>query len=308
MSPEARSTHLYVAGGSGVGKSKLLEDLVWQDIRAVRDSKCGLLLLDPHGSVYQNIVDRLADNRVAALKRNIVCIDPGRSDKIVAYNVLRQRQTAARWVVIDAFVEAIAHVWGAANTQHTPLFARWASNLLNLLYQNKLPLTEAVTLLADLPLRQILTANLDEESPASRDWAMADHLNTRDFENQVSSTVNRIRAFLENDRFKTMFGQADVSFDFRAAIDEGWIVLVNMSQEGGTLSNDNASLFGRLLLADLWTAAKERGKPKDARDIKPFYVYLDEFQEFITPTIATGLDQARGFGLHLTMAINTLRS
>jgi hypothetical protein len=302
LPPDARSTHLYITGGSGVGKSKLLEHLVRQDIKAWRDSRCGVLLLDPHGSVYHNVVDWLADGGSAALKRPVVLIDPSRSDRILAYNVLRQRETAAKWVVIDALVEAIAHVWGAANTQQTPLFARWASNLLTLLYQNKLTLAEATTLLDDLPLRQTLAGQLDEESLARRDWAMAGQLNARDFENQVGSTVNRVRSFLENDHLKTMFGQTDISFDFRSAIEEGWIVLVNLSQEGGRLSQDNASLFGRLLLADLWTAAKERGKPRDASQIKPFYVYMDEFQNFITPTIAENLDQARGFGLHLTMA------
>jgi hypothetical protein len=299
---DGRSTHLYIAGGSGVGKSKLLEYLLRQDIKAWRDSRYGLLLLDPHGSVYHNVVDWLADGGSAALKRPVVLIDPSRSDQILAYNVLRQRETAAKWVVIDALVEAIAHVWGAANTQQTPLFARWASNLLTLLYQNKLTLAEATALLDDLPLRQTLAGQLDEESLARRDWAMAGQLNARDFENQVGSTVNRLRSFLENDHLKTMFGQSDISFDFRRAIEEGWIVLVNLSQEGGRLSQDNASLFGRLLLADLWTAAKERGKPRDASQIKPFYVYMDEFQNFIKPTIAENLDQARGFGLHLTMA------
>ena len=55
-------------------------------------------------------------------------------------------------------------------------------------------------------------------------------------------------------------------------------------------------------MSDLWTAAKERGKGTDGRAVKPFYVYIDEFQNFVTPTIAKNLDQARGFGLHLILA------
>ena len=98
-----------------------------------------------------------------------------------------------------------------------------------------------------------------------------------------------------------MFGQTEVSFDFRRAMDEGWIVLANLSQEGAQVSAADTALLGRLLLADLWTAAKERGKPRDASQIRPFYVYVDEFQTFVTPTLAENLDQARGFGLHLTM-------
>ena len=302
LPPEGRSTHLYVCGGSGVGKSKLLEHLIRQDIKAWPESKCGLLLMDPHGSVYHNLVDWLAEGGPASLKRPVMLIDLARNDSVVAYNVLRRRDQASRSVVIDALVEAIAHVWGAANTMATPLFARWASNLLTLLYENRLTLAEASALLDDFPLRQSLAESLEEGGMARRDWAVADKLNVKDFEAQIGSTINRLRAFLENEQLRIMFGQTQSSFDFRRALDEGWIVLVNLSQEGARVSAADTALFGRLLLSDLWTAAKERGKPRDAKQIRPFYVYVDEFQTFITPTLADNLDQARGFGIHLTMS------
>jgi hypothetical protein len=301
LPPDGRSTHLYVCGGSGVGKSKLLESLIRQDIKAWPESKCGLLLLDPHGSVYQNLLDWLAAGGNASLKRPVVLLDLTQQDTVVAYNVLRRRDEASRSVIIDALVEAIAHVWGAANTTATPLFARWASNLLSLLYENQMTLAEAAALLNDFPLRQTLAAGLDKDSLAYRDWEVAGNLNVKDFELQVGSTVNRVRTFLENDQFRTMFGQTECSFDFRRAMDEGWIVLVNLSQEKAKVSAADTALFGRLLMSDLWTTAKERGKPKDASLIRPFYVYLDEFQEFVTPTIGKNLDQARGYGLHLTV-------
>ncbi len=302
LPPDGRSTHLYVCGGSGAGKSKLLEYLIRQDIKARPESGCGLLLLDPHGSVYLSVLDWLAANGSASLKRPVVLIDPRQDNRVVAYNVLRRRNNASRSVVVDALVEAIAHVWGAANTTTTPLFARWATNLLTLLYENHLTLAEAATLLDDYPLRETLAANLDDDGMARRDWALAGNLTVKDFESQVSSTVNRLRAFLENQHLRTMFGQTRSSFDFRTALDEGWIVLVNLSQEEARMSSADAALFGRLLLSDLWTAAKERGKPRDASQAKPFYVYVDEFQTFITPTLADNLDQARGFGIHLTMS------
>jgi len=99
-----------------------------------------------------------------------------------------------------------------------------------------------------------------------------------------------------------MFGQPTASLDFKKVLDEGPIILVNLSTEKARISDVNASLFATLLLSDLWTAAKERGKGEDDDDLKPFYLYADEFQNFITPTIAKNLDQARGYGLHLTLA------
>ena len=90
-----------------------------------------------------------------------------------------------------------------------------------------------------------------------------------------------------------------VSLDLGAALEKGAIILVNLAAESGAISTTNAERFATEILNDLWTAAQERGK----RDgVKPFYVYLDEFHRFVTPTIAEYLDQARGFGLHLTMA------
>ena len=203
LPPEGRSTHLYICGGTGVGKSKLLEHLIRQDVKAWPQSRSGLLLLDPHGSVYHNVLDWMAQIAEAASKRPVVLIDLSKDHSVVAYNVLRRRDRASRSVVIDALVEAIAHVWGAANTTATPLFARWASNLLTLLYENRLTLAEAAALLDDFPLQQSLAESLEDGGMARRDWAVADRLNARDFEAQVGSTVNRLRAFLENDLLET---------------------------------------------------------------------------------------------------------
>jgi DNA helicase HerA-like ATPase len=99
-----------------------------------------------------------------------------------------------------------------------------------------------------------------------------------------------------------MFGQNGASLDLGKAIEEGQIIIANVSTQGARVSREDASLFATLLLSDLWTAASERGKGIEEGDMKPFYVYVDEFQNFITPTIAQSLAEARGFGLHLTLA------
>ncbi len=100
---------------------------------------------------------------------------------------------------------------------------------------------------------------------------------------------------------KATFGQPDVSLDLLTALEEGQIILVNLSTEGGRIDEEDADTFATLFLTDLWSAAKARGKQERSKT-RPFYVYIDECQNFITPTIAKNLDQARGFGLHLTLA------
>jgi len=293
-----RDKHLYVCGGTGTGKSKFLEHLIRQDIRHWHKSKCGLIVLDPHGNLYDSLMEWLAWNdRVFDLP--IVPIDLRQDDWIVSYNVLRQR-SADPQVLIDNVTDAMAYVWGQGDTNQTPLFARWAGNVIRALYEKKLTLVEAEYLVdrVEKQIRYAMTSDM-KDKPSRQDWAFADTLNPKDFEAQIGSTVNRLQRFIRNQTMRSMFGQPTVSLDLGRALEEGSIILVSLATERAKVSKENAELFATLLLSDLWTAAQERGK----RDgVKPFYVYLDEFQRFISPTISDNLDEARGFGLHMTLA------
>lgn len=303
MTPEERATHLYVCGSTGTGKSKMLEHLLRQDILNWHDTKCGLLLLDPHGSLYDSLIKWTAWNEDVLKNVPIVPIDLRERDWTIGYNVLRPRTQADPSVVVENFVQAMAYVWGVDGTATTPLFARNCKNLLWTLYENELTLLEAEFLLDRLnkKIRAEMAATLTKRS-VKQDMAYSNTLTPKDFDLQISSTLNRFHSFLHNERLRLMFGQSGASLDLGQAIEKGSIILVNLSTEGARVSEEDASLFATLLLSDLWTAAKERGKGTDAEQVKPFYVYMDEFQNFVTPTIAKNLDQARGFGLHLILA------
>lgn len=296
LSPEDRSMHLHVSGATGTGKSKFLENLIKQDILNWRPSKCGVMLLDPHGALYDSIMRWLT---VTGLDRPVIPIDLRRDDWVISYNLLRKR-SANPAVIVANMVDAMAYVWGQGGTDLTPLFERWASNTLGLLYDKNLTLVEA-TYLMDVQasyLRDSLSRGLSSKM-CEKDWAFANKLSPKDFENQIASTLNRLGRFLRNEFLRLIFGQTEVSLDLSKALDEGHIILVSLATERARVSREDSELFATLLLNDLWTAAQERGKPKN---VKPFYVYVDEFQKFVTPTIAENLDQARGYGLHLTMA------
>jgi hypothetical protein len=302
LTPEIRSTHLYVCGSTGTGKSKLLEYLIRQDIASWHKSKCGLLLLDPHGSLFEGITNWLAWNQEVLNEVPIVPIDLRSTDWTIGYNLLRTRK-ADPAVLINNIVQAMAYVWGESGTDRTPRFARWASNVLWPLYEKQRTLLEAEHLinLAGKRMRYEMTGQLSNRA-AQQDWQFANALSPKDFDGQISSTVNRFHKFLSPAKLRQTFGQTGASLDFGKALEEGSIILVNLSTEGVQVSDEDASLVATLLLSDLWTAAKERGKGTDGNEVKPFYVYIDEFQNFVTPTIAKNLDQARGFGLHLTLA------
>jgi len=290
-----RSMHFYLPGATGVGKSKLLEHMIRQHLRDWRRHRCGMILLDPHGSVYDSVLAWSAQHK---LERPIVPIDLRNDEYILSYNMLRTRPSASASVVIDALVQAMAYVWGASGTDQTPLLARWAANVFQVLYEKGHTLVEAIALLDDETTRAALTANLIDRM-TDRDWRMAEHLSRKDLELQLGSTINRLQRFLRNESMRMIFGQTHASLDLRSALDDGAIILVSLATEGGRVSKENADLFGTLLLTDLVEAAKERGK----RDgLKPFYVFMDEAQRFVTPAIGESLDEMRGFGLHFTIA------
>ena len=292
----ARDKHLYICGGTGSGKSKFLENLIQQDIVNWRRSKCGVLVLDPHGNLYDSLVEWLAWHKI---ERPVIPIDLRQDEWIVSYNLLRQRP-ADPAVLVDNLTDAMAYVWGQSGTNQTPLFARWVGNVLRALYENKLTLVEAEYLInrVETQMRYALTSDL-KDTTSRHDWQFAETLNAKDFEAQIGSTVNRLQRFIRNQTMRSIFGQSKVSLDFGKALEEGSIILVSLATEGAKVSKENAQLFATLLLTDLWTAAQERGK---RHGVKPMYCYLDEFQRFISPTISDNLDEARGFGLHLTMA------
>jgi hypothetical protein len=303
MTPQMRSTHLYVCGSTGTGKSKMLESLVRQDIKQWHKSKCGALIIDPHGSLYNSLLNWIAWNEKYLKDIPIVPIDLRQNDWTIGYNVMRPRTIADPAVVISNFVQAMAYVWGADGTQNTPLFARLAKEVLWPVYEKKMTLNEVKYLIdrVNKRVRSELTEGLSKDS-ATQGWEFSNNLTPRDFNTQFSSTVNRFYNFLDTEKLRLMFGQSGASLDLGKALDEGQIIIANLSTEGARVSEEDAALFATLLLSDLWTAAKERGKGTEEGDVKPFYVYIDEFQNFVTPTIAKNLDQARGFGLHLTLA------
>jgi hypothetical protein len=298
LSRTERDKHLYVCGGTGTGKSKFLENLIRQDIKNWHRSKCGMIVLDPHGSLYDSLMQWLAWNG-DILNVPVIPIDLRQDDWVISYNLLRQRE-ADPAVLVDNLTDAMAYVWGQGGTNQTPLFARWAGNVLRALYEKKLTLVEAEFLVDRVAkqIRTLITSSMSDK-PSRDDWQFANTLSPRDFEQQIGSTVNRLQRFIRNGTMRSMFGQPQISLDLGKALEEGSIILVSLATERAKVSKENAELFATLLLSDLWTAAQERGK---RAGVKPFYVYLDEFQRFVTPTISDNLDEARGFGLHLTMA------
>lgn len=302
LSEEHRRTHMHVTGVTNSGKSRFLASLIRQDIDQHRRNQQGLLLLDPHGELYDSALAYIADNP-RHWKLPTVLIDLRKDDSIVAYNILKHRPGMDAAVIATAFVEAITYAFGGADPTETPRLARIGRIFIQALIEANRTLFDVLPLLqhADGGLRAALIRELPP-STARNLLEQLNELNKREFDTWVESFTNRISPMLSNRIIGSMLGQdAAPSFDFDRAIDEGAIVLVSLATERGKIAESDSRLFASLMLSDLWQVAKMRGK-KGAGFTKPFAVYIDEFQSMLTPTLGQQLDQARGFGLQFILA------
>ena len=138
---------------------------------------------------------------------------------------MRQRTQADPSVLVQNLVQAVAYVWGVDGTAQTPLFARNGSNFLWTIYENEMTLLEIEHLIdrTNKRLRIELTAGLTKRSVA-QDWAYANTLSPRDFDAQISSTVNRFHSFLHTEKLRLMFGQNGASLDLGKALEQGSII------------------------------------------------------------------------------------
>jgi hypothetical protein len=292
LSHEHRLQHGSVVGQTGSGKSRYVEGLIRQDIRSHPKTGSGILCIDAHGGLVDGLVGFLCANRLTHLP--VTVIDLRRNDRLVPYNPLRRR-TGEPAVIIANFVKALAYIWGASGTDQTPLFERWAINTLFQLYGEGKTLADAAPLFTpdgDVAIERITDPMI------RRDWVVAKR-NWKNFERDTLSAVNRFRRFLINPLMRAIFGQTSVSLDLGRALDEGHIILVSLGRTHGNVSQEDADLLATLLVSDFWMAVEERGKSDHHR---PFYLYLDEFQRFVTPAMAESLAEARGFGIGMFLS------
>jgi hypothetical protein len=151
------------------------------------------------------------------------------------------------------------------------------------LYEHKLTLSEALSILeyANQDFRATLACDIQDEFTRAG-LERKNTMRPTDYNQEVASTLNRFQRLLGNRFLNATFGQPDISLDLGTALEEGNIILVSLATEGGNISAEDADIFATLMLADLWTAAKEHGK----RDgVKPFYLVHDEVQRFVSPAI-----------------------
>ncbi|RJR32821.1 MAG: DUF87 domain-containing protein [Deltaproteobacteria bacterium] len=289
---EQRSTHMQVIGSTGTGKSKFLEHLIREDIRAGN----GLCLIDPHGYLYNDILKWL--DAIKWPTDKIILFDPSENTYTTGFNPLRLTAKDLSYQV-DAMVKACAKVWGGEDTDRTPLLKRCLRITFHALAEAGLTLleTQHLTSPTKKAAREFITSDIKDPIIKEQwDYFNSEKLTITRFYEEFGSTINRLMEFLAAERIRMIIGQKDSTLNFEKIMNEGYVLLVNLSS-GRSVSSDNARLLGTLLVNDLFLTATER-PPKS----KPFYLYIDECSLFINEDIGRILDEGRKFGFHLILA------
>jgi hypothetical protein len=296
LTREDRRRHLYIVGQTGTGKSVLLNNLSGQDMQNGE----GLCVMDPNGDLVEDVLGRVPRERV----KDVIVFDPGDMSRPLGLNMLEYdpEHPEQKTFIINELMTIFDTLYDLKNTGG-PMFEQYARNALLLLMDDPndgYTLMEVPKVLSDSEFRKKLLAKCKNyltkdfwEKEAEKAGGEASLANLVPY---ISSKFN---TFIANDYMRPIIAQSKTSLNFRKIMDEGKILVVNLSK--GRIGDLNASLLGMIIVGKLTIAAFARGDvPMNER--KDFYLYIDEFQNFTTPSIATILSEARKYRLNLTIA------
>ncbi len=283
-----RSRHLYILGQTGVGKSGLMELMTISDIY----SPHGFAVIDPHGDYATNIISRIPEDRI----RDVIYFNPADIDFPVAFNPMEVYDVKLKTHTCSELIGVLKRMfdnWGP----RLEYILRYS--ILALLDYPQATMLDITRILTDKEFRDQVVTHVQD--PVVRNFWTVEFAgwSTRFAAEAVSPVLNKIGAFTANPLVRNIIGQPTSSFNIRKIMDENKILIVNLSR--GLVGEDNAAVLGALLVTKIQLAAMSRADmPAESRT--PFYLYVDEFQNFATDSFTTILSEARKYGLNLTVA------
>lgn len=283
-----RGRHMYIIGQTGTGKSGMLELLTISDIY----SPYGFAVVDPHGDYAQHILARIPAERA----KDVVYFNPADMDFPMAFNPMEVTDPKLKTHTVSELIGVLKRMfesWGP----RLEYILRYS--LLALLDYPNATMLDITRILTDKKFRAEVLKYVND--PVVRSFWTIEFTswNDRFAAEAVAPVLNKVGAFTANPLVRNIIGQPKSSFNVRQIMDERKILIVNLSR--GLIGEDNASLLGSLLVTKIQLAAMSRADiPTSERS--PFYLYVDEFQNFATDSFATILSEARKYGLSLTVA------
>jgi hypothetical protein len=291
LTPEQRVRHMHVLGASGTGKSTLLFNLIRQDIEHGE----GIALLDPHGDLVDRVLGIIPSHRVA----DVVLVDPSDEEFSIGFNILSAHSDLEKNLLASDLVSVFQR-----------LSTSWGDQMGSVLNNAILAFLESSQggTLSDLRRFLLEPAYRNQFLETVRDpdvvyyWRKG--FSQLSGNKSIGPVLTRLETFLSPKAIRYMVSQRANKLDFASILDTGKIFLARLAQ--GTIGKENAYLLGTLLVAKFQQLAMSRQRVSEAHR-RDFWLYIDEFHNFITPSMAEILTGARKYRIGLVLAHQELR-
>jgi hypothetical protein len=284
-----RGRHVYILGQTGTGKSGALELLTLSDIYYDQ----GFAVIDPHGDYAQHILNFIPERRLD----DVVYFNPADTAYPIGFNPLEISDPSLKGHISSELVGVLKRLFADSWGPRLEYILRYS--LLALLDYPNATMLDITRLLTEKKFRANVISYIDD--PVVKNFWVTEFASWNDkFASEaVAPVLNKVGAFTANPMIRNIIGQPKSTFNIRKIMDEGKILVVNLSR--GLMGEDNAGILGAMMVTKIQLAAMGRADmPLEER--RPFYLYVDEFQNFATDSFATILSEARKYGLNLTVA------
>jgi len=295
--PSDRLRHAYVIGQTGTGKTGLIKNMIIQDIKNGE----GVAFIDPHGNDIEDVLACIPPERM----QDVIYFDPAYTPRPMGLNMLEYDRTKPemKTFVVDEVYGIFRKLYADVPEAFGPMFEQYYRNAVQLVVEDpdtgstfvEIPRVFADTAFRNLKLSHCKNPIIVQFWRKIAEQAQGDP----SLENVAPYITSKFDVFLTNDIMRPIVSQEKSAFNFREIMDKKKIFIANLSK--GRLGDRNTSLLGLILVSKFLQAAFSRVDTRG--DLLPvFYLYIDEFQNFATPSIATILSEARKYKLSLTIA------
>jgi len=284
-----RRQHVYILGKSGTGKSVLMFNMIIQNIQNGE----GVCMVDPHGENVEAVLSAIPEHRL----KDVIYFNPADTDYHIGFNVLELVDPQYKHLVASGLMGIFTKIW--ANAWSARMEYILNNTILALLDTPGSTMLGIPRMLVDKDYRQKIIANLKD--PVIKAFWVHEYESWQDkFRNEAIAPIqNKVGQFLSTSIIRNVVGQSKSTIDIFNMMNEGKIFLVNVSK--GRIGEDNSALLGGMIITKIQLAAMERVRiPEETR--RDFYLYVDEFQNFVTDAFAGILSEARKYRLNLTVA------
>lgn len=283
-----RRRHMYVIGKTGMGKTTMMENMAIQDIRNGK----GICYIDPHGDSIAKILDFIPNDRI----NDVVYFNPADQDFPIALNILESVDPKYQHLVASGLMGVFTKIWAGVWSPRMEYILN--NTILALLDSPGNTMLGIVRMYVDKKYRKKIIDSIKD--PIVKSFWMEEFANYAEKyrTEAVAPIQNKVGQFLSSSIIRNIIGQPKSTIDLREIMDDGKILLMDLSK--GKVGEDNAALLGAMVITKLQLAALSRVDiPEENR--RDFYLYVDEFQNFVTDSFATILSEARKYRLNLTM-------